>query len=230
MASGVDLGLSSVLITAAELARSWGVADSTVYRWASAGVIPSLRIGGTVRFDPDAVRAALEAKKVDPIRERNNETRKRAMKKAEETIVFEIPNVHGACVVVCHPGQKLDRDNPDFEVELMRTFGCRPDQLKLLSESWAAPTVPSIDAEIERARAEVARLESAKADRERIEAGILSNAQAEVDELETERVADGFTAEGSALTGDDAAPSAGAERAEKAGSSTSASTKAPGAK
>jgi excisionase family DNA binding protein len=48
------------LLTAAELAAYCHVGLSTVYSWASTGVVPAIRIGGTVRFDPAAVEAALK--------------------------------------------------------------------------------------------------------------------------------------------------------------------------
>ena len=45
---------------------------STVYQWAEAGTLPSMRIGGLLRFDPEVVRrwarGELPPAKVTPIR------------------------------------------------------------------------------------------------------------------------------------------------------------------
>lgn len=41
------------LLTASEVAEYLSVDPSTVHRWARAGVLPALRIGRVVRFDPD---------------------------------------------------------------------------------------------------------------------------------------------------------------------------------
>jgi excisionase family DNA binding protein len=49
----------SAWLTAAEIAATFRVDRSTVYRWASAGVVPSLKIRGTRRFDAAAVDAVL---------------------------------------------------------------------------------------------------------------------------------------------------------------------------
>jgi len=50
------------LWTAAEVAAALSVARSTVYAWAEIGLLPCVRIGGTLRFDPSAVRAEIEGK------------------------------------------------------------------------------------------------------------------------------------------------------------------------
>ena len=49
------------LVRAREIAERIAVHPATIWRWAAAGVVPSIRVGRTVRFDPDAVKAALEA-------------------------------------------------------------------------------------------------------------------------------------------------------------------------
>ncbi|WP_420715101.1 helix-turn-helix domain-containing protein [Corallococcus sp. bb12-1] len=36
-------------------AQFLGVADKTLYRWAAAGTVPYLKIGGLLRFDPSAL-------------------------------------------------------------------------------------------------------------------------------------------------------------------------------
>ncbi len=46
-------------LTAAEIAETLKVDRSTVYHWASAGVIPSMKIAGTRRFERSAVESAL---------------------------------------------------------------------------------------------------------------------------------------------------------------------------
>ena len=38
------------LLNAQQLAETLGVSDSSIYEWAKAGTIPSIRIAGTVRF------------------------------------------------------------------------------------------------------------------------------------------------------------------------------------
>jgi excisionase family DNA binding protein len=49
------------LMTAAQIADQFQVSRRSVYRWAAAGFLPTVRIGSgrTVRFDPDAVSEAL---------------------------------------------------------------------------------------------------------------------------------------------------------------------------
>lgn len=54
------IGPGASLLTAEDLASTFRVHVSTVYRWCSSGAIPSVRIAGTIRFDPAAVRAALK--------------------------------------------------------------------------------------------------------------------------------------------------------------------------
>jgi excisionase family DNA binding protein len=47
------------LVTADVLADAFHVSPQTVYRWASEGVVPSIRVGGSIRFDVLAVAEAL---------------------------------------------------------------------------------------------------------------------------------------------------------------------------
>jgi excisionase family DNA binding protein len=49
--------LEQRLLTAAEVARPLHITRMTVYRLASRGLIPSVHIGKTVRFDPTAIAA-----------------------------------------------------------------------------------------------------------------------------------------------------------------------------
>jgi excisionase family DNA binding protein len=46
----------------AEIARLLGVTPQHIYRMAASGTIPSFRVLGSVRFDPDEVAAWLEGK------------------------------------------------------------------------------------------------------------------------------------------------------------------------
>lgn len=49
-----------MLETAKEVAERYGVAHRTVLKWAKEGTVPvALRVGGVLRFDPDAVADAL---------------------------------------------------------------------------------------------------------------------------------------------------------------------------
>lgn len=58
--------MSGALVTAAELARVLHVSASTVYARAAAGELPAVRIGRAVRFDLDAVMAALSVPMATP--------------------------------------------------------------------------------------------------------------------------------------------------------------------
>ncbi len=51
------------LWTVADVARYLGVSKSWVYHHAEAGDLPSLRICGLLRFDPDAIRAFAHGQK-----------------------------------------------------------------------------------------------------------------------------------------------------------------------
>jgi excisionase family DNA binding protein len=56
-------------VNARELAGQYNVAPTTIRKWARQRVIPSLRpTNRTVRFDPEAVAAALEQKAVSAAR------------------------------------------------------------------------------------------------------------------------------------------------------------------
>lgn len=50
------------LVRAKVIAAALDVSPRCVFLWATEGKIPSVRIGGTVRFDPAAVLATLERK------------------------------------------------------------------------------------------------------------------------------------------------------------------------
>ena len=59
---GHDIGEAAQLINAHDLARRLGVKTNTVHVWAKDGRIPCMRVGQkTIRFDADAVLAALAA-------------------------------------------------------------------------------------------------------------------------------------------------------------------------
>lgn len=45
---------------AIDIAKIYNVTDSTVYKWADKGKIPSIPFEGTVRFDETAVRRVIE--------------------------------------------------------------------------------------------------------------------------------------------------------------------------
>ena len=50
---------SPALLTAAEIADLFRVSESTVYRWAREGDLPSVTVGSTIRFPRDAVERKL---------------------------------------------------------------------------------------------------------------------------------------------------------------------------
>jgi len=52
---------SEPLETAAEVARRLNASERTVRRYAEIGVLPSIRIGGLIRFDPSDVDALVAA-------------------------------------------------------------------------------------------------------------------------------------------------------------------------
>lgn len=47
-------------VTANPIAKFYSITEATVYRWAKSGKIPSTKFQGTIRFNFDAVRAAIE--------------------------------------------------------------------------------------------------------------------------------------------------------------------------
>ena len=47
-------------VTAKPIAKFYSVTEPTIYRWAKEGKIPSTKFQGTIRFDFEAVRAAVE--------------------------------------------------------------------------------------------------------------------------------------------------------------------------
>jgi excisionase family DNA binding protein len=48
------------LLTAEEVADLLRVNRSSVYRWVERGLLPAIKVGRTVRFNPDVVKAVLE--------------------------------------------------------------------------------------------------------------------------------------------------------------------------
>lgn len=51
-------------LTCAELGRLLNVHRATIFRWAATGVLPSFRIGGTVRLDCRAVARFLRERAI----------------------------------------------------------------------------------------------------------------------------------------------------------------------
>ena len=47
-------------VTAKPIAKFYSVTEPTIYKWAQEGKIPSTKFQGTVRFNLEAVRAAIE--------------------------------------------------------------------------------------------------------------------------------------------------------------------------
>lgn len=47
-------------VTAKPIAKFYSLTEPTVYRWAKEGKIPSVKFQGTIRFNFEAVRAAIE--------------------------------------------------------------------------------------------------------------------------------------------------------------------------
>jgi excisionase family DNA binding protein len=52
---------SPELLTAAEVAKTLRVSTMTVYRWGQNGTLPSITVGGTIRFRRSDVDALLES-------------------------------------------------------------------------------------------------------------------------------------------------------------------------
>ena len=51
-------------VTAKQIAKYYSTTAATIYKWAKDGSIPSIRFQGTIRFDFEAVRAAIEGSEV----------------------------------------------------------------------------------------------------------------------------------------------------------------------
>ncbi len=68
------LSLESIerLLTPAEVARILSVNVKTIYEWAELGIIPSLKLGGCVRFDPKQIAIWLETCRKGPLLDYNN--------------------------------------------------------------------------------------------------------------------------------------------------------------
>ena len=178
------------LLTASELAVVLAVSRSKLSRLSTSGEIPCVRIGErSVRYRLSDVQEALG---MNPRTERNKAIREAAMERAKETVVFEVPGQPGVCVVVLHPGQRfpIDKEDAEFPTWLRQNFGCSPHQLTLLSDSWGAPAPYSLDAEVARARHELAELEAQRSERDRIGAQLVADAHQKVAELEDDRDAD----------------------------------------
>ena len=59
MADTTDTNRGEPLETPKEVARRLNASERTVLRYAETGVLPSIRIGGLIRFDPRDVDAVL---------------------------------------------------------------------------------------------------------------------------------------------------------------------------
>lgn len=173
-------------VTAADVAKAIGRSASSVYRLVDEGVLPARKEAGRMLFDLDEVLTAWKGRRnmdENPRIAAARRIRERAMAAARETWCFEVPNQHGACVIVAHPGQEPPSD-PDV---LRREFGLLdPTKVIRLSESWAAPQPLSIEAEVDAARRQLRELEAEMDRRRAIEAEILETAKAKVTELEVE--------------------------------------------
>lgn len=53
-------------VTAKPIAKFYSVTEPTIYKWAQEGKIPSTKFQGTVRFNLEAVRAAIEGHPTNP--------------------------------------------------------------------------------------------------------------------------------------------------------------------
>jgi excisionase family DNA binding protein len=51
-------------VKASVIAQYYDITPPTVYRWANEGRIPSMRFESTIRFDFEAVKAAIEGEEV----------------------------------------------------------------------------------------------------------------------------------------------------------------------
>jgi excisionase family DNA binding protein len=170
------------MVTAEFIARALDVGLSTVYRWAETGVVPCTRSERTVRFNLEAVKAALEARTMDALTARNVKIRDVAIARAKDTWVVDRGDY---CTVVAHPGQELNRD----PVWLKENFGITEDQLELLIDTPHAPLPFTVDAELEQARRRVSDLEASSRAGASAEGALLATAQADVAKAETKKAA-----------------------------------------
>lgn len=153
-----------LLVTAGEVAKALRLSPSSVYRYAQSGAIPSIRVEGSVRFDLDAVRSALEGENY--VRNHRVEAarrlREKAMEAAEHTWVFEVPGMPGSVVIVAHPGQEPESD----PAKLRSEYGLLdPSKVIRLSDSWAAPRPFALEDEIAILEHQLAEAKSALARR-----------------------------------------------------------------
>ena len=61
---GTKVTVISKPLTTKELCEEFSISQPTVIRWRKKGQIPYMRIGGSVRYDREAVRVAIENKKI----------------------------------------------------------------------------------------------------------------------------------------------------------------------
>jgi hypothetical protein len=170
------------MVKAEFIACALDVGLSTVYRWAETGVVPCIRSERSVSFDLEAVRAALEARTMDPLTQRNVKIREAAIERAKNTWVVDRGEY---CIVVCHPGQELIRD----AVYLKENFGVTEAELELLADTPHSPRPYGADAELAQARRRVADLEASSRAGASAEGALLATAQADVAKAETKKAA-----------------------------------------
>jgi excisionase family DNA binding protein len=175
----------SQLVGADVIAEEMQVSLSTVWRWSQAGTIPSIRVGRTVRFDLEAVKAALEARTVDAITEHNRKIRDRDIERGKETYGVDRGYYFQ---IIAHPGQALVTSNGQSLLDdpkwLRENCGCKPDQIERLIDTPHAPTPYTVDAELKRARQVVAELEAQQALHRAQDESIHADAVATVEEAE----------------------------------------------
>jgi excisionase family DNA binding protein len=51
------------LVRADELAKKWSVPKVTIYTWVRRGILPHIRLGKCILFDPDEINAWITARK-----------------------------------------------------------------------------------------------------------------------------------------------------------------------
>lgn len=61
-----NLERKRLLLRPPEAAEELGISRALAYRWCSEGVIPSIRVGRSVRVPADALRAWIEARTQQP--------------------------------------------------------------------------------------------------------------------------------------------------------------------